>query len=53
MTIRQIASEIKARFTATVRRVLLTGLVLLLIFNWCHIRSIFNSQCEECDLSWF
>ena len=37
MTIRQIASEIKARFTATVRRVLLTGLVLLLIFVNCKI----------------
>ena len=53
MTIRKITAEIKASFITTVRRVLLTGLVVLLIFKWCYIRPIFKSQCEECDLSWF
>ena len=38
MTIRKITAEIKASIITTVRRVLLTGLVVLLIFKWYHIR---------------
>ena len=33
MTIRKITAEIKASFITTVRRVLFTGLVVLLIFK--------------------